>query len=353
MMMQSACVARWPPGGPGGSAATSEHGWRAALQQRQLRPTKKRRREGGRVSAAEGQRGGHAALLRHAISCPYEAPGVCPTSRHCHSMKRVCAHVTACGETRSCPFPFCDYVRSFLAAHRCKEESCLPCGAAWVSPEGEVPADWRPRALPPQWYAGVSPGWPVVPQQARVTDADAQCAAALMSLAPGAALSLGLAAAPGVDESDDEACHFPFLVKLRQIVSDPNNGDIISWCPERRELEILDKVRLEIEVMPKFFTTHGPRARFASFSRQLNNYGFENTLKGRKGRPVYKHVDPSVVTVDDFRRVRKVCGKSARRQATLRPPVAAKDATLVLSLADSTRPDDDPDPPLRKLPRLA
>lgn len=56
-------------------------------------------------------------------------------------------------------------------------------------------------------------------------------------------------------------CQFPFLVKLRDIVANPANASIIAWNERRRVLEIFDKQRLEVEVMPKYFTTHGPKAQ--------------------------------------------------------------------------------------------
>ncbi|KAJ8601935.1 hypothetical protein CTAYLR_004450, partial [Chrysophaeum taylorii] len=167
---------------------------------------------------------------------------------------------------------------------------------------------------------------PKDPPKSPVNDDDALCAAALISLAPNHqtfSKSEDLNFEAQDTAAEDSLCQFPFLVKLRQIVADPKNRSIIAWNEKPRELEILDKVRLETEIMPRYFTTHGPRARFASFSRQLNNYGFENTLRGRKGRPVYKNVDASIATIDDFRRVRKVCGKKARRavaMTSLNPP---------------------------------
>ena len=97
---------------------------------------------------------------------------------------------------------------------------------------------------------------------------------------------------------------FPFLVKLQEIVQDHKNKDIIRWT-KNLELQVLNKRRFEEDIMPLYFTAQGTRSRFSSFSRQLNNYGFENTLRGPKDCPVYRHVDANVKTADDFLKVQK------------------------------------------------
>lgn len=174
------------------------------------------------------------------------------------------------------------------------------------------------------------------PPPPNISDDDAMCAAALVDLGT----------------ADDDECQFPFLVKLRQIIKEEHG--CVRWNEQHRELEILDKVRLETEIMPKYFTTHGPRARFASFSRQLNNYGFENTLRGRKGCPVYKNCDPTIATVDDFKRVQKVCSKKARATAAAKPSGDQQAAGLVLALNTTKRRSllDDGDPHGRPNKRL-
>lgn len=118
--------------------------------------------------------------------------------------------------------------------------------------------------LPPPWYVAEAAGRAPTPPVERslrpsaVSDADKQCAATLMSLTP-----------PNEERSEDSESsddalgpsQFPFVAKLKRILADSAYASIIRWNDHRRELEIRDKVRLESEIMPKFFTTHGPRAR--------------------------------------------------------------------------------------------
>jgi len=140
---------------------------------------------------------------------------------------------------------------------------------------------------------------------------------------------------------------FPFLIKLQEIVADEKNRDIIRW--DNKELQILNKLRFEEEVMPQYFTAQGSRSRFSSFSRQLNNYGFENTLRGPKGCPVYRHVDPNIKTVADFLKVQKVsCIRSARTTSSAAAPPALSSAKKPI-VAPQTPPAPAPPPPLSSL----
>lgn len=83
---------------------------------------------------------------------------------------------------------------------------------------------------------------------------------------------------------------------------------------------------------PSSFRTALARS-FSSFSRQLNNYGFENTLRGRKGQPVYKNVDESIATLEDITRVRKINGSGKKTRGCMAPDRISAAADLVLALS--------------------
>ena len=61
-----------------------------------------------------------------------------------------------------------------------------------------------------------------------------------------------------------------FPMKLHMILSDPNNRDIIRWCPDGKSWAFYDKRGLE-EVCKQYFK-HGS---FASFIRSVSGWGFK------------------------------------------------------------------------------
>ena len=82
--------------------------------------------------------------------------------------------------------------------------------------------------------------------------------------------------------SDDEAAYeivkkatsTPFLIKLWQILSDPDNQEAIHWNPDGQGFTIEDPDALE-EILVGYFRSK----LFSSFLRQLNYFTFKKTGK--------------------------------------------------------------------------
>jgi len=68
----------------------------------------------------------------------------------------------------------------------------------------------------------------------------------------------------------------PFPVKLHKILSNPENSDIISWLPHGRSWRVLKPKTYEEKIIPKYFR----HAKYASFMRQVNGWGFKRMTQG-------------------------------------------------------------------------
>jgi len=67
-----------------------------------------------------------------------------------------------------------------------------------------------------------------------------------------------------------------FPVKLYEILMDPKYSEFIAWLPHGRAWRILKQKSFEKEVIPKHFRS----ARYASFMRQVNGWGFKRITEG-------------------------------------------------------------------------
>jgi hypothetical protein len=116
-------------------------------------------------------------------------------------------------------------------------------------------------------------------------------------------------------------------VMLTQVEAQ-GNCDIVSFCPHGRAFAIIDGVRFEGEILPKFLPQQG---KLLSFVRQLNLYGFIRIRSGPdsggyyhelflKGRPELSHYmrrvgAPQVGQVDDrSRKDKKANPRPSRHQ---------------------------------------
>ncbi|KAL3789201.1 hypothetical protein ACHAW5_007473 [Stephanodiscus triporus] len=85
-----------------------------------------------------------------------------------------------------------------------------------------------------------------------------------------------------------------FPQKLMMALSDPNSSDILTWLPHGNGFVIHQKRRFALEVMPRHFGGRASGiAKFTSFTRKLNRWGFKRVAKGKE-MGAYYH--------DEFRR---------------------------------------------------
>ena len=75
-----------------------------------------------------------------------------------------------------------------------------------------------------------------------------------------------------------------FPAKMHSILSRPELADIISWLPHGRAWRILKPREFEVRVIPTYFE----HAKFSSFIRQANGWGFRRVTQGRD-RNAYYH----------------------------------------------------------------
>jgi hypothetical protein len=74
-----------------------------------------------------------------------------------------------------------------------------------------------------------------------------------------------------------------FPAKLQAILSRPDNADIIAWMPHGRSWRVLKPREFEVKVIPLFFE----HAKFSSFIRQANGWGFRRITQGRDRNSYY------------------------------------------------------------------
>eukprot|EP00253_Pinus_taeda_P006097 PITA_06097 len=69
----------------------------------------------------------------------------------------------------------------------------------------------------------------------------------------------------------------PFLVKMYHLVEDRSTDHIVSWGENNNTFVVWRPKEFSASVLPCYFK----HANFSSFVRQLNNYGFRKTFRGR------------------------------------------------------------------------
>mmetsp|Transcript_25616 Transcript_25616/g.47090 ORF Transcript_25616/g.47090 Transcript_25616/m.47090 type:complete len:490 (+) Transcript_25616:181-1650(+) len=85
---------------------------------------------------------------------------------------------------------------------------------------------------------------------------------------------------------DDKAKNRPnFPAKLHAIVSNPNYQHIICWLPHGRSWKIVDKYLLTSVIIPQHFA----HAKFESFNRSVNGWGFKRLLNPGPDCKSYYH----------------------------------------------------------------
>ena len=68
----------------------------------------------------------------------------------------------------------------------------------------------------------------------------------------------------------------PFLLKLWNILDDPETNHIVRWAPSGSAFEVCDTRAMGISVLPRYFRS----SNFGSFQRQLNYFGFRKAGVG-------------------------------------------------------------------------
>jgi hypothetical protein len=74
-----------------------------------------------------------------------------------------------------------------------------------------------------------------------------------------------------------------FPAKMHSILSRPDLADVICWMPHGRSWRVLKPREFEIRVIPTYFE----HAKFSSFIRQANGWGFRRVTQGRDRNSYY------------------------------------------------------------------
>lgn len=74
-----------------------------------------------------------------------------------------------------------------------------------------------------------------------------------------------------------------FPAKLQAILSRADLADVIAWMPHGRSWRVLKPREFEVKVIPRFFE----HAKFSSFIRQANGWGFRRITQGRDRNSYY------------------------------------------------------------------
>jgi len=77
-------------------------------------------------------------------------------------------------------------------------------------------------------------------------------------------------------ESGNQGQARTFPLRLHKILSNPEYQDCIVWLPHGRAWRIVNKTQFEKKVIPHHFR----HARYASFMRQVNGWGFNRVTEG-------------------------------------------------------------------------
>jgi len=78
----------------------------------------------------------------------------------------------------------------------------------------------------------------------------------------------------------------PFPVKLHKILSKLEFADVVSWLPHGRSWRVLKPKAFEEKVVPLYFR----HAKYASFMRQVNGWGFKRMTQGPDHNSYYHEV---------------------------------------------------------------
>ena len=113
--------------------------------------------------------------------------------------------------------------------------------------------------------------------------------------------------------------------QLMQALSDPAASDILAWLDHGNGFVILQKRRFALEIMPRHFGGRASGvAKFTSFTRKLNRWGFKRVTKGKEMGAYYQ---------DDFRR-------GGFAQCARMRPLHGPGATKVGAVADYNEKND-------------
>mmetsp|Transcript_2815 Transcript_2815/g.7890 ORF Transcript_2815/g.7890 Transcript_2815/m.7890 type:complete len:520 (+) Transcript_2815:348-1907(+) len=74
-----------------------------------------------------------------------------------------------------------------------------------------------------------------------------------------------------------------FVAKMHAILSRPDLTDVVAWMPHGRSWRVLKPREFEIRVIPTYFE----HAKFSSFIRQANGWGFRRITQGRDRNSYY------------------------------------------------------------------
>ena len=81
---------------------------------------------------------------------------------------------------------------------------------------------------------------------------------------------------PQFSDSYMDSPNASFPVKLHKILCNPEHSSIISWLPNGRSWRVLQPKIFAEKISPLFFR----HARFPSFMRQVNGWGFHRISEG-------------------------------------------------------------------------
>ena len=88
------------------------------------------------------------------------------------------------------------------------------------------------------------------------------------------------------DELDNPSKRKLFPTLLHELISDPQNNDLIIWLPHGRSFKFLKRDRMTPQDLQPYFKM----TKVRSFFRQLNGYGFHRVTEGEEKGSYYHEV---------------------------------------------------------------